>query len=261
MVNENLYNCQLNRTHQTLGNLVDNSKVSKFTMTEILGIVIRNNPDELYKLKFINYFVDGHPTNGDKISLYNDNDEMRIILSYLFKIREISWSIFKIYTELLTLCDPHIIPSAEYTYEKLRNIKLSFRREFYSNYTINFYCHLRESLEDDLNFLCSFPPTLIRGFDSVLSNYKESGIMPVEALKEFDLNFIKNLGISISNFSKNNLDVLIKIKDIIGVNLVRDNISTILSLSMRYDYKVIAQSIKEVSEELDNSHFINNLNV
>lgn len=260
MVNENLYNCQLNGTHQTLGDFINNSKVSKFTMTEILGIVIRNDPDELYKLKFINYFVDGHPTDGDKITLYNDNDEMNLILSYLSKIYEVSCNVFEIYCKLLKSCDPHVI-STEYIYKRMKSMLYTTRSEFYSNYTINFYHHFRKSLKDDMNFLCSFPPTLIRGFDSVLSNYKESGIMPVEALKKFDLNFIKNLGISIPNLSENSLDILTKIKDIIGVNLVRDNISTILSLSVRYNYRIIAQSIKEVSEELDNSHFINNLNV
>lgn len=263
MLNEDLYNCQSNKIYPTLGDFInkDNSEGNEFTMTELLNIIKRNDPNELYKLKFINYFVNGRPIDGDEIKVYNDNDEMVQILGYLHRIDKISHDIFKVYCGLLELCDPQVI-SIEYIYRMMGYAYMKFRHEFHSNYTLNFYRHLRRSLAKDMKFLSNIPPTLVREFSQILLNCKESGIMPVEALMKFDLSFIKMLGISITEFDVSDLDILTKVKDCIGIDLVKENINIILNLSKKkYNYKIISKSIKEVSEDLNNSHFINNLNV
>ena len=103
-----------------------------------------------------------------------------------------------------------------------------------------------------MKFLGSIPPTLVREFNQILLNCKESGIMPVEALMKFDLSFIKMLDISIAELDVSNLDILTKVKDCIGIDLVKENINLILNLSKKkYNYKIIAKSIKEVSEDLN----------
>ena len=253
MLDKDLYNCQSNKIYPTLGDFInkDNSKGNEFTMTELLNIIKRNDPNELYKLKFINYFVNGHPTDGDRIESYYDNGEMVIIIRCLIRIDKISHDIFKIYCGLLELCDSHTI-SIEYIYKMMEYAYMKFRHEFHSNYTLNFYRHLRRSLAKDMKFLGSIPPTLVREFNQILLNCKESGIMPVEALMKFDLSFIKMLDISIAELDVSNLDILTKVKDCIGIDLVKENINLILNLSKKkYNYKIIAKSIKEVSEDLN----------
>ena len=254
MLDKDLYNCQSNKIYPTLGDFInkDNSKGNEFTMTELLNIIKRNDPNELYKLKFINYFVNGRPIDGDEIKVYNDNDEMVQILGYLHRIDKISHDIFKIYCGLLELCDSHTI-SIEYIYKMMEYAYMKFRHEFHSNYTLNFYRHLRRSLAKDMKFLGSIPPTLVREFNQILLNCKESGIMPVEVLESLDLNFIEKLGKPVDNLSMNDFSNLSKVRNEVGDKIAIENYELIINLSREYELKYVISSLLEFYKE--NIHF------
>lgn len=218
MIVKSLYGYQSDGIYPELDDLInkDNSKGNEFTMTELLNIIKRNDPNELYKLKFINHFVNGHPTDGDRIGSYYDNGEMVIIIRCLIRIDKISHDIFKVYCEFLELFDGDSFPfSLKWM---INRVRIGFYpMEFHSNYTLNFYSHLRGSLARDMKFLNNIPPTLVREFNQVLLNCKESGIMPVEVLESLDLNFIEKLGKPVDNLSMNDFSNLSKVRNEVGI--------------------------------------------
>ena len=229
MIVKSLYGYQSDGIYPELDDLInkDNSKGNEFTMTELLNIIKRNDPNELYKLKFINHFVNGHPTDGDRIGSYYDNGEMVIIIRCLIRIDKISHDIFKVHCEFLELFDGDSFPfSLKWMINRVR--RGFYPMEFHSNYTLNFYSHLRGSLVRDMKFLNNIPPTLVREFNQILLNCKESGIMPVEVLESLDLNFIEKLGKPVDNLSMNDFSNLSKVRNEVGDKIAIENYELII---------------------------------
>lgn len=254
MIVKSLYGYQSDGIYPELDNLInkDNSKGNEFTMTELLNIIKRNDPNELYKLKFINHFVNGHPTDGDRIGSYYDNGEMVIIIRCLIRIDKISHDIFKVYCEFLELFDGDSFPfSLKWMINRVR--RGFYPMEFHSNYTLNFYSHLRGSLVRDMKFLNNIPPTLVREFNQILLNCKESGIMPVEVLESLDLNFIEKLGKPVDNLSMNDFSNLSKVRNEVGDKIAIENYELIINLSREYELKYVISSLLEFYKE--NIHF------